>query len=216
MSRFISAVLLAGLVGGCASTGSSVSLKPAIPPAPGNPYQVHAAWENRIMVTPDVVNNGRQLVGLSGRIYLFGEEIGHPMAGDGGAVVELCDLGKLDPKGNPELLERWVIDKENLKRLLKKDTIGWGYTVFLPWNSYRPDIGKVQLQVRYLPDKGMPLYSPPAVVALHGETQLTISHRQLAPPPMMPPSSVAPPPPAAAMTAPASANFVGLPSTARQ
>jgi len=220
MSRFLSVGLLASLLAGCATTETSFRPRMPAPPGPGAPCQVHAAWENRIMVTEDVVNNGQRLVGLAGRVYLFGEELGHPMPGDGNAMVELCNLDKLDSKGNPELMEQWVIHKDDFRRLLKKDMIGWGYTLFLPWRSYRPDITKVQLQVRYLPDKGLPLYSPPAVVSLRGETQLTVSQRQmpsLAPSPpsttaAAPPATVAAPP-TASLVVPAGAN---VPAAVRQ
>ncbi len=194
MSRFAPLVLLACLAAGCETTEHfvrprdpvpvAVRGKEAPPPAPaagGSVHQVHAAWEGRIMETPDVANNGAPLLGLAGRLYLFGSEVGYPLVGDGAAVIELCDLAKLDSKGKPQLLERWEIDKVTLKKLLRKDMIGWGYTLFLPWSTYKPEIDKVQLQVRYVPDKGLPLFSPPAVVALRSDNQLTMTQRQSLP-----------------------------------
>jgi hypothetical protein len=130
------------------------------------------------MTTPDVVNNGAPLVGLAGRVYLFGQALGHPVAGNGMAIIELQDLTHANAQTKPRLLERWEIDSVTLNRLLRKDTIGWGYTLFLPWSTYRQDISKVQLQVRYVPEKGLPLFSPPAVVTLSSDTQITVSQRR--------------------------------------
>ena len=164
------------LSAGCVLTESAQRPKEQPPPT-GEVHQVAADWENRIVVTPDVVNGGTPLVGLAGRLYLFGEQFGQPVLGDGMAVIELCDVARLDQQGKPQLLERWEIDRTTLKRLVKKDMIGWGYTLFLPWQTYRPDLGRVQLQVRFLPDKGLPLFSPPSLVALRNDPQLTVTQR---------------------------------------
>ena len=210
MSRFASLILFTTLAAGCVTTEEgfvrphepvpvAAARAKDPPPAPGGISQVHAAWEGRLMETRDVLHNGAPLIGLVGRMYLFGPEVGHTLIGDGAAEVELSDLGQIDPQGKPKLLEVWKIDKANLKRMLKKDMIGWGYTLFLPWSTYKPDINKVQLQVRYVPDTGWPLFAPPAVVALRSYNQLTRTERQTLPAPALPPSAgaapAAPPPP---------------------
>src|SRR5262249_541613 len=38
-----------------------------------------------------------------------------------------------------------------------------GYTLFLPWSRYSPDITKVRLKVRYQPPNGAPLFTENAV-----------------------------------------------------
>jgi hypothetical protein len=60
-------------------------------------------------------------------------------------------------------LERWTFDPLTLKRLLRKDIIGWGYTLFLPWSTYRPEIAVVRLKLCYQPKNGSPLYAESAV-----------------------------------------------------
>jgi hypothetical protein len=91
-------------------------------------------------------------------VYLFGPEIGFPVVGDGALVVDLYD-----ETGTPErpavLREEWRLDPVTLKRLLRRDTIGWGYTLFLPWGSYRPEVTRVRLKVRYQPAEGAPLFA---------------------------------------------------------
>jgi hypothetical protein len=147
----------------------------------GSVYQVHATWESRVMVTQDVLNQGAPLAGVAGRMYLFGQELGAPVIGDGIAIVDLQDVTPETAQGKPKLLERWEIDQATLKRLARKDTIGWGYTLFLPWSTYRPEVTRVQLQVRYVPEKGLPLFSPPAVITLRNEAPVTTTTRQVVP-----------------------------------
>ena len=172
--------LAACLAGGCVLTESSVRPKEETPPT-GPIHQVHADWESRIIVTQDVVNTGKPLKCLGGRLYLFGEQAGFPVAGDGMAIVEMCDANRRDPQGKPQLVERWEIDAVTFKRMLRKDMIGWGYSLLLPWNTYRPDLTQLQMQVRYVPAKGLPLFSPPAQVTLREEAQLTVHQRQYVP-----------------------------------
>jgi hypothetical protein len=132
--------------------------------APENPiHQVHAIWENRVMVTADSVNQGRPLNGLAGRVYLFGPEVGFPLKAEGAITV---DLHEVLADGKTKMLERWEIDPVTLQKLCRTDTLGWGYTLFLPWATFRPDIQRVQLQVKFAPDRGMPLFSPASPVTL--------------------------------------------------
>src|SRR5439155_4906861 len=101
------------------------------------------------------VRGGTPGPGLAGRVYLFGPEIKFPLTGDGGLEVLLSD----ETSGELVQKEAWMIDADTLKKLLRRDQIGWGYTVFLPWTTYRPEITKVRLKVCYLPAHGTPLYS---------------------------------------------------------
>jgi hypothetical protein len=155
-------------------------------PPTGFAQKIEAAWEGRIMTTQDIVNQGAPLKGIAGRLYLFGPD-GFPLVGDGTAIVDLCDVTPETTGGQPKLLERWEIDRETLRKLAKKDMIGWGYTLFLPWSTCRPEINRVQLQVRYAPDKALPLFSSPSVVTLHTQMPpVTITTRQV---PVAPPAA---------------------------
>jgi hypothetical protein len=153
------------LSAGCVST-DPVAEVPEKPPI-GTPCQLVATWSKDIAVTPDPANRGQPTPGLTGRLYLFGPELGHPMLGDGGSVV--IDLFDDRPTGEgkaPVLLEEWRIDKDTLKRLARRDTVGWGYTLFLPWGTYKPDITQIHMRVRYEPPQGMPLYLESSSMAL--------------------------------------------------
>jgi hypothetical protein len=134
--------------------------------------QVAVNWESRIFVTQDSVNGGRPLIGLAGRLYLFDDNL-KLQKGDGRVSVDLFDAGNTQPGAQPKRLERWELDQASLSKLLRKDPVGWGYTLFLPWGTYRPDIARVQMTVCYTPAKGMPIYADPAMVSLRSEAHLT-------------------------------------------
>lgn len=135
-------------------------------PAPA-PSQVHAMWKNQIIEPPDSVNQGKPLPGLAGRVYFFGPDLGHPMPASGQLAV---DLYELRPDGKAQHLESWKLPHDVLARVGARDTLGWGYTLFLPWATYRPDVQRVRLQVSFVPDGGAaPIFSPPSNVVLQRE-----------------------------------------------
>ncbi|MBV9122849.1 MAG: hypothetical protein JO112_05800 [Planctomycetes bacterium] len=142
---------------GCVSLGSLVPSHDAPPAGPA--CQVVATWTNQVAFVPDPVHNGEPAPGLAGRVYLFGQTIDFPVAGAGSMVFDLFDDAHPVPGKGPVLLEEWRFDPDTLKRLLCRDAIGWGYTVFLPWGTYRPDITRVHLKVCYTPVNGTPIYA---------------------------------------------------------
>ncbi len=123
--------------------------------------QAHTYWESRVMVIEDVANNGRPVPGVAGRLYLFGTEIGHPIKGKGAVGVDLYDATAGSPGPQSEPLIHVDLDAKSLDMLCRKDTIGWGYTLFLPWDTYRPEIKRIQLNLRYTPAPGPPILAPP-------------------------------------------------------
>jgi hypothetical protein len=136
-----------------------------------------ATWSHDVVTTPDPVHNGTPTPGLAGRLYLFGPEIGYPLVGDGSLSVDLYDEGPKVNGGTPVLLEQWHIDKDTLRRLLKRDMIGWGYTLFLPWGTCKPEITRINLKMRYEPLKGYPLFTDSGPLTLaHGAPSPQISH----------------------------------------
>lgn len=161
-----SLALCCGLAAGCVTTGSLLPGRDAAPS--GAVCQVVACWDNHVMYSPDPVRNGAPGPGIAGRVYLFGQEVGFPLVGDGAVVVDVYD--DTHPAGPNQLpLEEWRFDKDTLKRLQRRDPIGAGYTLFLPWGTYRPDITRVRLQLSYHPAKGTPLYAPTSSVTLSGD-----------------------------------------------
>jgi hypothetical protein len=148
---------------GCINTGSFVV--PGFSPPPAGPTDVVAAWNPEVVARPDPANRGAPTKGLAGRMYLFGEGSDCPLIGDGCVVVDLYEQPV--PNVTSDIpLEEWRIDRDTLKRLLRRDAVGWGYTLFLPWGTFRPDITHVELRLRYDPVKGSPLYAEPSSVVL--------------------------------------------------
>jgi hypothetical protein len=149
-----------------------VTNKSPVPDKPplGVPCQVKAVWEPQVQYQPDPGRGGAPGPVLAGRLYLFDEQLKHSMACEGSLIVDLYDL----TSGQEVMLEEWRIDPVTLGRLLRRDFLGWGYTVGLPWSTFRPDVTKVVLKLRFDPAKGAPLYDTCAPMALNsGAAALT-------------------------------------------
>jgi hypothetical protein len=122
----------------------------------GDVVKVMAIWRPSVISTPDPLHGGEPLLGIAGRVYMFGPDISVPLVGDGPILAELySDM----PGAKKEPLEGWHFDKDSLKLLLKKDAAGWGYTLFLPWGTYKPDITRVHIRLRYEKPGALPIYA---------------------------------------------------------
>jgi hypothetical protein len=127
-------------------------------PPRGEILQVLALWGDGIVVHPDPMNGGVPTPGFAARVYLLGQNLGQPLAGDGTLSAYLYDGGEpLSDKAVPR--EIWNIDPVNLQRLLARDALGWGYNLWLPWRTYRPEVSQVRLVVKYQPPQGRPAWS---------------------------------------------------------
>jgi hypothetical protein len=142
-------------------------LRPADRPPEGLVGQVTAVWKPEVVFTQDPLHDGQTVPGLAGRLYLFEAKTGLPVVGDGAVQVHLYNDDARGPDGKAVELERWHIDHKSLAKLLRKDTIGWGYTLFLPWGSFHPGITHVHLTVCYQAHTGLPLYGPSSPLVLH-------------------------------------------------
>ena len=87
-------------------------------------------------------------------------------------AVDLYDRTPGQPKSEVPL-EVWRFDKETLKRLAKHDAVGWGYTLVLPWGTYKPEITQVELRLSFQPVNGMPLYADSAPVTFKNDMEIT-------------------------------------------
>jgi hypothetical protein len=153
---FALAALLLAMASGCVSSGQLVPNLGDKPPV----AQMTAVWSNQLMAGVDPTHNGAPMVGLAGRVFLYGPELKDSVLADGKVVVELYAPPPEQPQAPPVRMEVWEITKDKLNGVcLRKDFFGQGYTLNLPWPSYRPDITQVQLRMRYEPEKGMPVYT---------------------------------------------------------
>jgi hypothetical protein len=153
----MAALLLAALAAGCATTEEFFAKAKA--PEGAGVGQVVCMWENAVRFVPDPARQGEPNAGLAGRMYLFDQALEHLLEGDGSVNVFLYD----ETNGPPVMQEVWAFDAEALKRLMRKDRYGAGYTLFLPWGKYHPDVTKVRLRVQYQPAKGTPQYTESAL-----------------------------------------------------
>lgn len=140
-------------------------------------------WDNHVRIVQDTQNQGAPLPGLAGRLFLFNDETHDCVDARGAVLVQMYDMTSAAPGKAPTRLAEWRFDAESLKRLKRKDRIGAGYTLFLPWDQYRPDIKEVQLQVCYAPEKGAPRYTEPQSLTLQSADQSVpnIEQRQVVP-----------------------------------
>ncbi len=159
----VAAPMLA-LICGCVGIDSN-ALDPAAPPAAGSPCQVVATWQPQIYITHAPVHNGADTPTLVGRVYLFGPEIKYSMPADGALIVDLYE-GTVAPGAPAVPLEEFRYDSATLQKLFRRDAIGWGYTVPFMWSTYRADVTRVQMKVRFEPTKGTPLYAENASMAI--------------------------------------------------
>jgi hypothetical protein len=158
------AALAVGLaaMAGCVSTDKA----PEAPPPPGAACQLMAVWQPTVYWTPDPTRNGALNPTLAGHVWLFGQEVGFPVVGDGSLVVSLYE-GISQPGVEQQPIEIWQLDAVSLRKYLKKDGLGWGYNVCLPWSTYRRDLNHIQMRVRYDPPNGAALFSDTASLALN-------------------------------------------------
>lgn len=156
-----------------------------------------ANWDKNIYEAPDPMRGGAPNIGLMGQIMLFGPDVVDPLTGVGELYVELYDHTPREHGGQPKRLEIWQIDPETFQRMLQRDdTLGWAYSVFLPWSTYRPDITKVYLSATFTPAQGAPVTAPGTLLALDhtslkGVAVWQASHQ--VPAPAVPPSPAVPP-----------------------
>ena len=132
-------------LGGCDTTSDFIFNSDA-PRYTEQPSQVVVQWEPNVRFVPDPLRNGNLNPGLACRVYLFGPEPAVPLVGDGSLRIEMFDDTQPDGK---VLVEYWTFDPDTLKRSLRRDPCGWGYTLFLPSARLTPQMNKVQLNVRY-------------------------------------------------------------------
>ena len=117
-------------------------------------------WQNSVQYAPDPTRGGAPGVGLACRLYLFGQKVDYPIRAEGSLVVDLLD----ETDGKSVHQEQWRFDPETVKKLVSKDFVGTGYTLFLPWSRYLPETSKVRLRVGFFAASGVaPIYTENAI-----------------------------------------------------
>ncbi len=147
-----------------------------LPPPAVN--EMLAYCHDGIYVVMDKVNGERPMPGLVGQVYLASGGLKSVMVEANGAIH--VDLYDVTPGVQTHKLVDWTFDKETLKVLKRADKIGLGYTLFLPWETYHPDVKKVQVQMSYLEPGKQPRYGDSQIIAIK-----TPSEKAPPPPPVV-------------------------------
>ena len=116
----------------------------------GIPCQVHSRWLHEVGFPNDQsgLTEGKPVPTIGGRVYLFPMDLSTPVLSDGTLMVYLYN-DMPDARERDVVLEEWVFSTKKLRELQRRDPIGWGYTVLLPWTTYSPEITKIRLKVRF-------------------------------------------------------------------
>jgi hypothetical protein len=123
----------------------------------GVPSQMTVEWNPSIIFAPDASHPGPSTPCLMGRLYLSDGDLS--VLTDGTLEVTMFEEHpSMNGDGMPIPLERWTLTKETLNDSAKRDDgMGWGYSLCLPWVSYRLDIPMVKLSAKFTPVQGKEL-----------------------------------------------------------
>jgi hypothetical protein len=159
---------------GCVNLESSTaSNAPEPPPLPVNEVMMY--WEPSIRFAQDTTSSGTLMPGLAGRVYLINDDLKRMVDAQGSIHVAIRDTSPGAPTG--QYAVKCEFKELDLKRLKRKDMLGDGYTLFVPWETFRPEIKHVEVQVCYTPKGGAPHYSSPMALPLRGDTHFQIERR---------------------------------------
>ena len=139
-------------------------------------------WDNNIRTAQNPLTHTSVIPGMIGRVYLLSDETTQACEAHGTIVVGMLDMTPVTSGKPPVPIAEWMFDSETLKQLKKKDPVGVGYTLFLPWEGYRPEIMKVKLLVKYVTQKGATHLADPSLVSLQtGDQSLMTMHEAVGP-----------------------------------
>jgi hypothetical protein len=165
------ALALACLSTGCETTSQWFSATGGSAKPSGPPQHMEAMWRKGVEWLPDPTKNNQPGPVLECRLYFWaGEDVKYTSAVDGKLTVDLFDDSGRTAGQPSKQLERWVFENDALKNLLQKDAwLGQGYTVGLPWPSYRSDIKEVHLTMKFEPKEGgQPISTSSGIMTLGG------------------------------------------------
>jgi hypothetical protein len=133
---------------------------------PGQAARLTAVWNHKIIYAPDPTHGGEPVPGFLGRVWVFGPELKDPLEPDGELFVAMWDHSPRADGTPPPLLEVWHIDRDTAATFRRPDTVGSGYTVFLPSQKYHVDLKHVNILCRYNGADGRNLVAAPQLLAL--------------------------------------------------
>lgn len=132
----------------------------------GQSSRLTTGWDHHVAFASDPMHGGNPVPGLVARVYIFGPDESLPLVPEGDLVAGVWDLSRKTPDGEPVLLELWHIDVEKARKFRKRDAIGEGYSIFLPWSTYHVDLKQINVMIRYNGADGRSLSSAPQMLTL--------------------------------------------------
>ncbi|MFO0813193.1 MAG: hypothetical protein U0796_08245 [Gemmatales bacterium] len=133
----------------------------------GKPTEVVAFWQEGVDVQLDPRQGGVPIPGFSGRVLFHHQKPGKPaetVAVTGTLLISLYD--DRPHQGPAQPLETWKILPEHMPQLMRKDLSGWGYALWLPWNTYNPNMRSCRLTVEFTTADGNVLRSEPTPILI--------------------------------------------------
>jgi hypothetical protein len=137
------------------------------------------AWQNSIAIGPDAANGGNPVPILAGRMHLFGTNMDFPILAEGGIRVEVYDETTGVP--TPAPVFTWDIEAKDMPKLMRRDVVGVGYTVLLPWPTYQPTINRIRVRLAYMQPGTLPIYTENQVTLDVGNGQMHDGTRYIQP-----------------------------------
>jgi hypothetical protein len=163
-SWFLLALIL--ITPGCSALDHDFSLFDESAPT-GKPNHLGVIWKDGLDVQLDPNQGGRPVPGFAGRLIFMKNKPNKPggtVAVDGTVTIELYDDS--NPHAPPIARETWTIQPDHLTNLISKDTTGWGYPLWIPWNTFDPTIRSIRLITRYTGKDGGNLISEPNIIKI--------------------------------------------------
>ncbi len=167
------------LCGGCIPLPSKGQLQGPIRRAnqvePAEVRELHVVWNDALLEFAGKPHTR----GFAARAYLFTDRSKAPVLSNGTFLFfawqepESADQTKVKPD------RTWTFSPEQVAQLARPDSIGWGYTFWLPWGPAGGGEAKFTLRAAFRGDNGKVLLSDPATVVLPGKPRPLAEFRKL-------------------------------------
>jgi hypothetical protein len=124
---------------------------------------LEATWEGKLHYMPGAPPTN---CAVAGRVRLFAADENTPKAADGILTIMLLDSTSRSGDSEPLLIEEWRIDADSLQSFRNQNAAHPEYTFMLPWSTYKNEIEKMRLDVKYEPKSGRTLVKEGEVLTI--------------------------------------------------
>ena len=150
---------------GC-STVQKIGGSSASKPPVGSVSKVAVLWSEAVLR-----ENGLPVAqGFAGKVYLFGPDSRAPVTAPGKFTIFAYDetstreVGTQQESSKPD--RSWEFNESELRSLLKKDAIGWSYSLWAPYGPPTGSERRVTLRIGFTPESGRQVLSESALITL--------------------------------------------------